>query len=137
MAQSDFGESTKRIQTCSRCVLPTSTSTSVSFSATSFFCSAERPSYHSIVTIGMALRGRCEGRLDLLNEPALRQGADDLVRRLAVLEQDERGDRHHVVTRGGLLVVVDVQLDDAQVLPLLGDLLEARRDHTARPAPRG
>ena len=38
--------------------------------------------------------------------------------------------------RGGLLVVVDVELDDLQRLAALaGDLLEHRRDHAARPAP--
>ena len=37
IAHSDLGDSTKRIQTCSRWVLPTSTSRSVSFSASSRF----------------------------------------------------------------------------------------------------
>src|SRR5439155_10241622 len=50
-------------------------------------------------------RLRDEVRLELLYQPALRKSADDLVRRLAGLEEDQRRDRHHVVTRGWGLVV--------------------------------
>src|SRR5689334_10299052 len=77
-----------------------------------------------------------EGRLDLLDEAALRHSADDLVDGLAALEQDQSRDRHHLVARGRVLVVVDVELDDAKVVVFVGDLLEARRDHAARAAPR-
>ena len=37
---------------------------------------------------------------------------------------------------GGLLVLVDVELDDLQVVALAGDLLEDRGDDAARTAPR-
>jgi hypothetical protein len=58
------------------------------------------------------------------------------VRRRAVLEDDQRRDRHDAVLGGRLLVLVDVELDDPKLVGLLvGDLLEARRDHTARTAP--
>ena len=48
--------------------------------------------------LGLDLGGR-ERRLDLLHEPALRQRADDLVGDLAVLEEEQRRDRHDVVLR--------------------------------------
>ena len=64
MDQSVLDESTKRIQTWSAGILPTSDRTSVSFSAISRFCSAERPSNHSIVTTGMrAARPRAAGSI--------------------------------------------------------------------------
>jgi hypothetical protein len=42
------------------------------------------------------------------------------VSHLAVLEEQQRGDRHHAELRRHLRVLVDVQLDDAQVLALAG-----------------
>jgi hypothetical protein len=75
--------------------------------------------------------------LEILHEPALRQRADDLVRHLAVLEQQERGDRHHVVLRRDLRVLVGVQLDDAQILALGRELLQMGGDDPARTAPGG
>ena len=74
---------------------------------------------------------------ELLLDARLGQRADDLVDGLAVLEQDHRRDRHHPELRGGLLVVVDVELDDAHVVTLGVDLLEQRADHAARSAPGG
>src|SRR5206468_2714707 len=62
---------------------------------------------------------------------------DDLLGRLAVLEQDHRRDRDDLELRGGLLVLVHVELRDAEVVALAGDLLEHRGDHAARAAPRG
>src|SRR3712207_6936933 len=52
------------------------------------------------------------------------------LRGLAVLEEDHRRDREDLVLRGGLLVVVDVELDDGQVA-LLRDLLERSEEHTS------
>src|SRR4051812_49908311 len=86
---------------------------------------------------GAAARlGRGERGLELGLEPLLRVGADDLLGHLAVLEEDHRRDREDLVLRGGLLVLVDVELDDPQVLPLAGDLLEDRADDPAGAAPR-
>ena len=70
-------------------------------------------------------------RLELL----LRVGADDGLDRLAALEEDHRRDREHLEVRRRLLVLVDVQLHDAQIGALGGDLLEHRRDHAAGAAP--
>src|SRR5215207_9918436 len=78
-----------------------------------------------------------EGRLELGLELALRVGADDLLGDRAVLEEDQRRDREDLVGHRGLLVLVDVELDDLQRLALLaGDLLEYRSDHAARSTPR-
>src|SRR5262245_58740940 len=62
--------------------------------------------------------------------------ADQLLHHAPVLEQDHRGDREDLVLDGGLLVLVHVELDYPQVLALVANLLEDRRDHAARPAPR-
>src|SRR4030081_392016 len=88
------------------------------------------------------ISGSCSTRslrehgLELGLELALRVRADDLLGDLAVLEHDQRGDREDLVLRGRLLVLVRVELDDLQVLPLARDLLEDGSDDTARPAPR-
>ena len=74
--------------------------------------------------------------LELGLELALRVGADDLLGHGAVLEQDQRRDAQDLEGGGGLLVLVDVQLDDLQVGTLGGDLLEDRGDDAARTAPR-
>ena len=66
----------------------------------------------------------------------LRVRADDLLGLRAVAEEDHRRDRQHLVGGRGLLVVVDVELDDPQVVALGGDLLEHRADDAARAAPR-
>src|SRR3954453_15421781 len=73
--------------------------------------------------------------LELRLEAALGVGADDRLHRLAGLEEDHRGDRHDAELRGGLLVVVHVELHDAQVVALGGELLEHRGDDAARAAP--
>src|SRR4051812_228246 len=79
-----------------------------------------------------------ERRLELGLEALLRHRADDLGGDLAVLEEDHRRNRQDLEGGGGLLVVVDVELDDLQRVALLaGDLLEHRGDHAARTAPRG
>src|SRR6185312_5641833 len=83
---------------------------------------------------GAALRG-AELRLELALEALLRVGADDLLGHLAVLEEDHRRDREDLVVGGRLLVGVDVELDDAQVVALGGDLLEHWGDDAARTAP--
>src|SRR3954452_495299 len=81
------------------------------------------------------MSGGAERRLELGLEALLRVGADDLLGDLAVAEEDHRRDREDLVLRGGLLVLVDVELDDAQVLALARDLLEDRADHAAGAAP--
>src|SRR3954464_3719908 len=75
-------------------------------------------------------RGRELG-LDAL----LGHGALDALGLLAVAEEDHRRDRQDLVLGGGLLVVVDVELDDAQVVAGAGDLLERGSDDAARTAP--
>src|SRR5437868_10654604 len=76
-----------------------------------------------------------EDRLELGLELALRIGADDLLGDRAVLEEDQRRDREDLVGHRGLLVLVDVELDDLQRIALLaGDLLEHGGDHPAGPA---
>ena len=56
----------------------------------------------------------------------------------AVLEHEQRRDAHHVEAAGDVGVVVDVELGDRELARLLvGDLLEDRGDHLARPAPLG
>src|ERR1041385_1277269 len=54
----------------------------------------------------------------------------------AVLEQHEQRDAARVELRGQARVVVDVELAEADVAALGGELLDDRRDHAARPAPR-
>src|SRR5205085_1630670 len=67
---------------------------------------------------------------------ALGVGADDLLGHLAVLEHDQRRDREHLVLRGGLHVLVGVELDHLDVLALVRKLLEHGSDDTAGTAPR-
>src|SRR3954467_1308575 len=76
-----------------------------------------------------------ERGLELGFELALRVGPDDLLHGLAVLEEDQRRDREDLVGRGDLGVLVGVELDDAQVIALAGDLLENRSNDAARAAP--
>src|SRR3954452_15693844 len=87
-----------------------------------------------MVTTGMVLGGY--GRLELLHKALLGQRPDDLLGDLAVLEDDQRRERHHVGLRRGHLVLVHVELDDAKLpAPLLRQLLECRGDDAARSAP--
>src|SRR5579875_3116099 len=84
------------------------------------------------------VRGGASGerRLQLLLELLLGVGADHRLLQLAVLEQHQRRDRHDVELDRGLLVVVDVELDDLERLALLGrDLLDDRGDAPAGPTP--
>src|SRR5919198_5588685 len=62
--------------------------------------------------------GLREDRLELGLQGALGGGPHDLLCLGALLEEDERGDREDLVPGGGLLVLVDVELDDAQVFAL-------------------
>ena len=79
-----------------------------------------------------------QGRLELLFDLALGVRADHGLLDLAVPEQHQRRDRHHVELDRRLLVLVDVQLDDLQRLATLsGDLLDDGRDPAARAAPGG
>src|SRR5438477_3743293 len=65
--------------------------------------------------------------LQLGLQAALRIGADHGLGRLAVAEQDQRRDRHHVEGDRRVLILVDVQLDHLQLVPaLLRDLLHHR-----------
>src|SRR5690606_27428745 len=64
------------------------------------------------------------------HQGGLRLGADDLLRRLALVEQHHRRNRHHLVVPSELGVLVDVQLGDGDLVMVLGgDLLEHRCDH--------
>src|SRR5436305_6048371 len=67
---------------------------------------------------------------------ALRHRADDGPLLHAVLEEDEERNAHGAVLHGRALVLVDVELADADVAALRGELIEHRRDHAARTAPR-
>src|SRR6187551_2733776 len=69
-------------------------------------------------------------------EGRLRLGADDGLHDLALLEDLERGDRGDLVLHGEPGVLVDVQLDDVELLGVLGgDLVEDRADRATRAAP--
>src|SRR5439155_20829692 len=60
----------------------------------------------------------------------------DLVRYLAVLEEQEGRDAQHVVLLGDVLVRVDVQLADLQLALVLGrQLIDERREVAARSTP--
>src|SRR5204862_387236 len=75
---------------------------------------------------------------EILKELTLALGPDESLHRLALVEHHQCRDAHHVVAHRRLRVVVDVELDNAQLaLVLGGDLLERRRDHLARTAPLG
>ena len=83
-----------------------------------------------------ALRPR--RRRDPLLQLLLRRGADLARGELAVLEQHQRRDRHDAVLRGGLRVLVDVELHDLDLaVHRAGDLFQRGRDHAARAAPLG
>src|SRR4051812_32955307 len=75
---------------------------------------------------------------ELFHELALALGADHALLGLTVLEDDEGGDAHDIEAERQVRVLVDVDLDDADLAVLLvGDLLEDRGDHLARTAPFG
>src|SRR5215208_3611264 len=73
--------------------------------------------------------------LDLGLEPLLGHRALDALGDLAVAEEQERRDRHDLVLRRRLDVLVGVELDDLELGPLTGDLLDDRADHAAWTAP--
>ena len=68
-------------------------------------------------------------------EPLARAGAHEPLHLAAVAEEDERRHREHAVLGRGALVGVDVELDDAEVVALGGQLGEHRLHHAARRAP--
>src|SRR5256885_2232720 len=74
---------------------------------------------------------------ELLLEHRLWHRPDGGSRRLAVLEQDQRRDRHHAVALRDRRLLVDVELHDLEVAALGCDLVEHGRDRVARPAPLG
>src|SRR5215207_8714744 len=80
-------------------------------------------------------RSSRERGLDLGLEPLLRHRALDALGDLAVAEEQERRDRHDLVLRRRLDVLVGVELDDLELGPLTGDLLDDRADHPAWTAP--
>src|SRR3712207_622801 len=73
---------------------------------------------------------------ELLRELVSWQGADGLLGNLAILEAGDGGDAGYAVVHSGSWVVVNVELDEAHVVALLGHLLEDRGDTPARHAPR-
>ncbi len=74
---------------------------------------------------------------DELAQLAFRQGAHEAVDRPAVLEGVDRGDRLDAHLRRQLLVLVDVDLDQADAALLLAhDLFQRRAELLARAAPR-
>src|SRR5438552_3171073 len=84
----------------------------------------------------IALDGRPDVRLELLEQLLLRHVADDPLGLAAVLEEDHRGDRADAEPTGRDRIRVDVELGDLYPITLLvRDLFEHRRDHAAGPAP--
>src|ERR1700752_4825177 len=67
-----------------------------------------------------------ERRFELRLEAALRQRADHALGLGAVAEQDQGRDREHVEPGRGLLVLIDVDGNDVEVVPLGRHLLEDR-----------
>src|SRR5262249_10103820 len=55
----------------------------------------------------------------------------------AVAEEHEQRNAARVVLRGEARILVDVELSEADVASLAGQLLDDRRDHPAGAAPRG
>src|SRR5689334_17528072 len=79
--------------------------------------------------------GEC--RLELGLEAPLWHRPDDALGLGAVTEQDQGGDREHVESARGLLVLVDVDADDVEVVALCRHLLQDRMDDAARTTPGG
>src|SRR5438067_2454971 len=84
-----------------------------------------------------ALASLCQRRLELCLELSLRVGPDNGLGDLAVAEQDQGRDRHHVELDRGLLVLVDVHLHDLQLLGAIIRRVVAYRNaaKTVREAP--
>src|SRR5687767_881176 len=76
--------------------------------------------------------------LEVADDRGLRLGADDRLGDLAVLVDVQRRDGHHAVLGGRGRVLVDVQLDDLDLVAVLGgDGLQRRCDLAAWAAPGG
>src|ERR1700704_804576 len=76
-------------------------------------------------------------RRQLLHQLRLWGESDDTIGLAAVLEQDHGRDRADAEAARSDRIGVDVELGDADLVTLLArDLLEDRRDHAARTAPR-
>src|SRR5256885_10187448 len=114
--------------------------------AKDFFCSAaslrmrsafSRAKYSSSVVVGLDKKPpRSDRALHHRIQLRLRHRPHDLVRHLAVLEEQQGGNAHHAVLLRHVLVRVDVQLADLQLaLVLGGELIDERRDGAARAAP--
>ena len=98
---------------------------------------AERPASPPAACHSKLVRASHRGS-DPLLQLLLRCGADLPRGHLAVLEDHQRRDRHDAVLRGGLRILVDVELQDLDlVAERARDFLERRRDHPARTAPFG
>src|SRR5205085_11858431 len=82
--------------------------------------------------------GPLEEFLELLEELALALGADEALLRLAVEEEDERGDGHDLEPPRHERVVVHVELPYPQLARVfVGNFFQDRGDELARPAPLG
>ena len=76
--------------------------------------------------------------LEVADDRGLRLGADDGLGDLATLVHVQGRDGHDAVLGGRTRVLVDVELDDLDLVAVLGgDRLEGRRDLAARTAPGG
>ena len=76
--------------------------------------------------------------VDELGQLCLADGADLGSLNLAVLEQQQGRDAANLETRGGLLVVVDIDLDHLDPSRIfIGQLVHQRSDHLARATPFG
>src|SRR5208337_2985895 len=77
---------------------------------------------------------------DALNEPAdlaLRQGPDEAIERLALVEGDDGGNRLDAELTGDLRMIVDIHLDERDLSARVRDrALQRRRKLLARAAPR-
>ena len=83
--------------------------------------------------LGFDGRKPVEARLD----GGLGMRADDLVDRLAFLEDDEHRDGHHTEFERVFLIVVNIDLDDLQIaFALTGNFRENRADRLAGTTPR-
>src|SRR6478735_1970440 len=139
MMKSVLAESENFTQQCSGAAPATSTSACSIRLAISAFCSSLRPSNQWTCTNGIVGGSGArlgERRLQLGLEAALGHRPDDFLGDRAVLEEDHRRDREHLVLGRGLLVLVDVDADDLEVVALAVDLLQDRVDDAAGTAPR-
>src|SRR5215213_1927327 len=73
-----------------------------------------------------------DGVLDL----SFRHGAGDAALFHPIAEENQQRDPLHAEGSGGARVLIDVQLAEADIRALVGQLFDDRPDHPARPAPR-